>query len=520
MEIVENYESPKLECVDTMKGIVFDLKCISKLQMENLMHSLTWKKRMQNGKRVVIIQTEFYKIYELPDKKLFAIARHAFHQNFKNFQQHIPEFHLTYKVPKGKDVTYTTTIKLEPPQKAVCDYLVDYFKSGPPNRPTASSGPQGCVFVMDAGLGKSFVASKIIERLQKKTLLVVMNTNQLQQWKADVFGKYFSGVTIGEYSAKKKADGDIVIVIIKSLIKLEQNYLKEFGLVIFDEIPEFMGPSYREAFWKTNTQYVLGLTATPDERLDGMDIFYKQLVGPLVRATDIEGFNVEQIIWKGRVKTIRYTGPPQFTKNLTSVTNEMSCTMMNQQFSQDPYRCQLIYNYIVELYNAGKNVYIFATNRDHLDNMCNIIRKSNIDFTIEDEEVPSEPEEDKVRLGAITKVKTLMGGVSDAEVVEAKKKSRIIFTTYSYGAVGMSIIKMDAIIFMTSRKNKMRQILGRILRRGGDPSIVRDIIDIVDYSTGIKSQYYKRKKIYEEKDFPIEVIDVDYSSITLKNFTL
>lgn len=513
MEIVENYESPKLECVDTMKGIVFDLKCISKLQMENLMHSLTWKKRMQNGKRVVIIQTEFYKIYELPDKKLFAIARHAFHQNFKNFQQHIPEFHLTYKVPKGKDVTYTTTIKLEPPQKAVCDYLVEYFKSGPQK-------PNGCVFVMDAGLGKSFVASKIIERLQKKTLLVVMNTNQLQQWKADVFGKYFSGVTIGEYSAKKKADGDIVIVIIKSLIKLEQNYLKEFGLVIFDEIPEFMGPSYREAFWKTNTQYVLGLTATPDERLDGMDIFYKQLVGPLVRATDIEGFNVEQIIWKGRVKTIRYTGPPQFTKTLTSVTNEMSCTMMNQQFSQDPYRCQLIYNYIVELYNAGKNVYIFATNRDHLDNMCNIIRKSNIDFTIEDEEVPSEPEEDKVRLGAITKVKTLMGGVSDAEVVEAKKKSRIIFTTYSYGAVGMSIIKMDAIIFMTSRKNKMRQILGRILRRGGDPSIVRDIIDIVDYSTGIKSQYYKRKKIYEEKDFPIEVIDIDYSSITLKNFTL
>ena len=510
---MENFESVKLECVDTMKGIVFDVKCISKIQLENLMHCLTWKKRMQNGKRIVIIQTEFYKIYELPDKKLFAIARHAFHQNFKNFQQHILTSHpggtnLTYKVPKGKDVTFTTTIKLEPPQKAVCDYLIDYFQ---PNTPEGGKKPTGCVFVMDAGLGKSFVASKIIERLGKKTLLVVMNTNQLQQWKADVFGKYFSGVTIGEYSAKKKADGDIVIVIIKSLIKLEQNYLKEFGLVIFDEIPEFMGPSYREAFWKTNTQYVLGLTATPDERLDGMDIFYKQLVGPLVRATDIEGFNVEQIIWKGRVKTIRYTGPPQFTKTLTSVTNEMSCTMMNQQFSQDPYRCQLIYNYIVELYNAGKNVYIFATNRDHLENMCNIIRKANIDFTIEDDD--EGPKAQKT-------VKTLMGGVSDAEVVEAKKKSRIIFTTYSYGAVGMSIIKMDAIIFMTSRKNKMRQILGRILRRGGDPSIVRDIIDIVDYSTGIKSQYYKRKKIYEEKNFPIELIDIDYSSITLKNFSL
>ena len=66
----------------------------------------------------------------------------------------------------------------------------------------------------------------------------------------------------------------------------------------------------------------------------------------------------------------------------------------------------------------------------------------------------------------------------------------------------------------------MRQILGRILRRGGDPSIVRDIIDIVDYSTGIKSQYYKRKKIYEEKNFPIELIDIDYSSIPLKNFSI
>jgi superfamily II DNA or RNA helicase len=349
-----------------------------------------------------------------------------------------------------------------------------------------------------------------------------MNTNQLQQWKADVFGKYFSGVTIGEYNAKRKVDGDIVIVIIKSLIKLEQNYLKEFGLIIFDEIPEFMGTQTREAFWKTGAQYVLGLTATPDERLDGMDIFYKQLVGPLVRAVDIDGFNVEQIVWKGRVKTIRYTGPPQFTKTLTSVTNEMSCTMMNQQFSQDPYRCQLIYNYIVELYNAGKNVYIFATNREHLETMCNVVKSSGIQFTIEDDNsAPKGPINNSGPPAPKNSiVKTLMGGVADEEVVEAKAKSKIIFTTYSYGAVGMSIIKMDAIIFMTSRKNKMRQILGRILRRGGDPSIVRDIIDIVDYSTGIKTQYHKRKKIYEEKNFPIEIIDVDYSSITLKNFKL
>jgi len=62
---------------------------------------------------------------------------------------------------------------------------------------------------------------------------------------------------------------------------------------------------------------------------------------------------------------------------------------------------------------------------------------------------------------------------------------------------------MTCIIEATPRRNGLRQILGRILRRGSDESIVRQVVDIVDTRTGLRSQAADRRKIYLEKGYPI-----------------
>jgi hypothetical protein len=58
---------------------------------------------------------------------------------------------------------------------------------------------------------------------------------------------------------------------------------------------------------------------------------------------------------------------------------------------------------------------------------------------------------------------------------------------------------MTALVLVSPRRNGSRQIIGRILRRNSDDKIIRQIVDIVDVYTPLKSQSYERIKIYKEK---------------------
>jgi superfamily II DNA or RNA helicase len=79
----------------------------------------------------------------------------------------------------------------------------------------------------------------------------------------------------------------------------------------------------------------------------------------------------------------------------------------------------------------------------------------------------------------------------------AEKGARIIIATFSYCGTGISIIRMSAIILASPRYSNMKQIIGRILRRGSDTSIARDVIDIVDYRTCLAHQFRIRKNAYD-----------------------
>ena len=69
---------------------------------------------------------------------------------------------------------------------------------------------------------------------------------------------------------------------------------------------------------------------------------------------------------------------------------------------------------------------------------------------------------------------------------------------------------MTGIVFCTPRRNLMEQKLGRILRIGGDLSIERRAVDIIDDKLSLADQYKERKKIYKAEGFTIAETEVSW----------
>lgn len=115
----------------------------------------------------------------------------------------------------------------------------------------------------------------------------------------------------------------------------------------------------------------------------------------------------------------------------------------------------------------------------------------------------------------------LMGGCTAEDIYRARD-SRLIIATYQYAYRGVSLPKFDAMIFATPRKAKIYQTLKRIFRMGGDLSIERKIVDIVDNKTKLKSQLSKRKKQYDRPLFDATITEakIKYDDIVVANKTL
>jgi hypothetical protein len=90
-----------------------------------------------------------------------------------------------------------------------------------------------------------------------------------------------------------------------------------------------------------------------------------------------------------------------------------------------------------------------------------------------------------------------VSGVSIDQVASA----RVLWSTYGYGAVGISFNRATAIVMLTPRRTGTTQTLGRIFRLHGDPRITRQIVDIIDASTCLKHQGKIRQEFYTEQGF-------------------
>lgn len=530
------------------KGLIVDYDAlktyIGAQAMKQLLKDLTLvKKKFAGRDRTVVLISKIYKIVKIPrgDQVTTLLTLPRFFEEWAT-----PfNYELTIKNEEGSIVlspeTFQTkdgdeTIKLKDYQQVIHDYLIENVYK--PNLPYGQNSQhdkltRGCVLVLDTGRGKTYTAGGLIRTLGLKTLVIAHNSRGASEWVKML--KNYPQLKIGFYLTGKRIDGDVVIMIINSAMRpnfdfpkkktggrskkadetfsekksviSRDNYFKQFGFVIYDEVPEYLSEKRRAVFWDTNFKYVLGLTATPDENLNDWDPIYKMHLGPLVFAEEIPGFNVEDAQWDFTVKVLNYYGPPEFTEQKKSEkTGSTICAWMAEQFVADPYRNKMIMDLISDFYNEGHYTYIFAEKRSILTKFAQHIR----DYLELEVYVPEEDDDEKG-------VKSIMGGATDYDVNEAAETSRIILTTYQYGSRGLSIGKMSRGIALTPRRHGMRQVCGRLTRADGDVTIPRIWIDVCDKSTSQKDQLRDRLIDYNKKKYTIEHEDRHYEDIDIDN---
>ena len=437
----------------------------------------------------------------------------------------------------------------KPHQTVIIDYIIDNVFC----RDNMVNGQAGMILKLETGLGKSFIGMGLNNILARRTLYVCPNTNILFDW-LDKLKQVFPQATIGQQYTKTKTMGNIVVGIVDSLIKdeikLEYKSLKKeldvhdscnkvkheqlrkilanaldekgrhkkfisikyslyfalFDFVIFDECDCYVSKSYSKIFSRSQSAYMLGLSATPEDRLDKFHKVAIWHIGSVIDANTIPGFSMGNIVFTGDVDGIRYNGCEPYITPVIRSNGEMDIFGLMTNVLQDPYRMDLVLHEIKKLYDTGSNVFVYAGRRKYLQEMQMLCYLFGIYADIMDDS----PGPEKKSARKNDSIAHLLGGTSRCVMKETEKKAQIILTTYQYYGVGKSLPKMTAVIYASPRKNKGKQFIGRILRLGSDHTIKRKVVDIIDDSCILGRQYNSRKKVYNEKNFPITEVDTSY----------
>lgn len=398
-------------------------------------------------------------------------------------------------IPRTID-KYTENVELYGYQKDIIDYVVKNMNKGI------------CYLQMDTGLGKSRVGCAIINHFGYAAMVVVPTIAIGIQWIEEYKILYPTSPIVFYQNSKKKLDinkYDTVIVVINTFCKKTVDFLDGFGTLIFDEAHEYYTTCNSKALWLAHTKIVLGLSATPLERPDGLDKYITLHLGQPIYANKV--VDISEVNFIGSVKSVWYYGDSKYTSTVVNEKGIISTILTINNIIQDPLRIKVIVQEAKRLYEKGHGIFIFAEHRNFLDILKNHLLDYNV--VIEDECVeelkPIHNTDSEPVHSTEPDISILKGGISKQELLDTKNKgAHIILTTYGYSRRGISITEMTSLIMASPRRNGIKQIIGRIFRRGSDESIIREIIDIIDTRSILKNQYYDRKKIYMERKYNID----------------
>lgn len=341
-------------------------------------------------------------------------------------------------------------------------------------------GKYGGIFSAKCGTGKTIMALKFLEQLDRPAIVLVHANFLVTQWRNAV--KEFTDIDSDEIGLVQQdkcewKDKKIVLAMVESLVG-EREYPREmfehFGVLIADEVHRHGAAQWSKAIAMFPARIRIGLSATP-RRGDGLWDVLRWHVGDVLteskKGGDANVFVVPTGIALGE-DTYR-------TRNA-----EINLGRLITVLSKIGSRNDLIVDHILKAVEAGRRVLVLSERLKHLDTL-----KAMVEFLWDGS--PS-----ALNIGRY------VGGMKESEI-EVSKTCNLLFGTVQYAKEGLDDPSLDT-LFLTTPKSDVEQPVGRILRRDADkkPPFV---IDFLDDKTGPCIGFYKRRrKQYEQLGFEVK----------------
>lgn len=351
-----------------------------------------------------------------------------------------------------------SNIKLREEQEKILEESLNFLDVG-------NKDFEGIFLNLTTGFGKTIISLKIIETLQLKTLIFVNKLELLNQWKDKIL-QYFPNVKVGVIQGKTidYLDKEIVICSLQTIYKLEEDFSKKFSLTIIDEVHNFNTLKYSDIFFKCRTRFIVGLSATIENKKGTEKILYQHIGYKII--SNISNFKQKSkvIVKEYRTSTVKHR------YNVINKKVVVNFSRLLNDISEDYDRNILLVDTISEILK-DKNRYLLVVS-DRVKQL------KSLNSLVDRQEISG----------------VFLSSMGKEEREECKKK-KLIFATYSIIKEGVDIPSLNSILFATP-KVEITQVLGRIYRKYHENTVPL-IVDIKDtWSFTLLSQYKKRMSFY------------------------
>jgi superfamily II DNA or RNA helicase len=306
-----------------------------------------------------------------------------------------------------------------------------------------------------AGCGKTALAIYLASKVGLKTLIICHRIVLIEQW-IKAIERFIDNPRIGfvkpslsEKKLTKEKDNDFLLVNAQNLSKLGEEFFKDIGLVIIDEIHAIMAESLSECLGYLSPRYLIGLSATP-YRPDGLDKLLDFYFG--------EGNKITRKLYHPHMVYKIDTGIEYEEDSKTEWNAMISSQCLHEK------RNNLIINIVLHF----KDRYFLV--------LCKRVEQAKY--------IASKLEEEKEN------VSLMIENVNTFDV-----NSRVIVASVQKVGIGFSHDILDSLIIASDLEEYFIQYLARVMRSKEVKPIV---FDLVDNNKSLKRHFTERKKVYQE----------------------
>jgi len=403
------------------------------------------------------VQTQkTYPAYRESDKKLY-IPRYFGEKIFGPPKE--------TKISEGTNINLVFNGSLREAQIPVVDKYLKHVENG-----------GGGLLELPCGFGKTIIASHLISRLNKKTLVIVHKEFLLNQW-VERINEFLPEAKIGKIQGQviDIDNKDIVICMLQSLSMKDypSSLFDSFGFTIIDEVHHISSEVFSCALFKMVTKYMLGLSATMNRR-DGTSNVFKMFLGEVVYKS--ERSKDEEVIVRGIV--YRNDIDEEYNNTEMDFRGKVCLAKMIGKITEYSHRSEFILKVLKDMLdeNPKQQIMMLSQYKNILAYMYEAIKHREI-----------------------ASVGYYVGGMKERALKETESK-QIVLATFSMAAEGLDIKSLTTLVMITPMTN-IEQSVGRILRQKHD--FEPTIVDIIDSHDNFQRQWQKRKTFYKKQNYKI-----------------